>query len=193
MLAEQRGFGCVWKGESNSRDPIVLLSAMAAQTGRIELGTAIYHMFGRSPVSLAIQAATLNDLSRGRLILGLGIANPTIAAWHGYEFDRPLRQLREYVDVLRQVYSGRKTEYAGDFYRVNGFKLAFDPPPYPLRVWLAALLLYGAAATGDFAYHLIDDLHTGDQAIEYGDVAVAFSAALFWPLDLIAMALLAER
>src|SRR5215472_2815278 len=139
MLAEQRGFGCVWKGESNSRDPIVLLSAMAAQTGRIELGTAIYHMFGRSPVSLGIQAATLNDLSRGRLILGLGIANPTIAAWHGYEFDRPLRQLREYIEVLRRVYSGRKTEYAGDFYRVNGFKLAFDPPPYPLRVWLAAL------------------------------------------------------
>ena len=61
------------------------------------------------------------------------------------------------------------------------------------RVWLAALLLYGAVATGDFAYHLIDDLHTGDQAIEYADVAVAFSAALFWPLDLIAMALLAER
>ena len=139
MLAERRGFGCVWKGESNSRDPIVLLSAMAARTTRLELGTAIYHMFGRSPVSLGIQAATFNDLSQGRMILGLGIANPTIAGWHGYEFDRPVRQLREYIDVIRRVYSGDRTEYSGDFYRVSGFKLAFEPPPYRLRVWLAAL------------------------------------------------------
>src|SRR5262245_31216329 len=139
MLAERRGFGCVWKGESNSRDPIVLLSAMAARTTRLELGTAIYHMFGRSPVSLGIQAATFNDLSQGRLILGLGIANPTIAGWHGYEFDRPVRQLREYIDVIRRVYSGDRTEYSGDFYRISGFKLAFEPPPYRLRIWLAAL------------------------------------------------------
>jgi len=139
MLAERRGFGCVWKGESNSRDPIVLLSAMAARTTRLQLGTAIYHMFGRSPVSLGIQAATFNDLSQGRLILGLGIANPTIAGWHGYEFDRPVRQLREYLEVIRRVYSGARTEYSGDFYRVSGFKLAFEPPPYRLRIWLAAL------------------------------------------------------
>lgn len=60
------------------------------------------------------------------------------------------------------------------------------------RVWLVALLLYGAAAVGDFAYHLIDDLHTGNRAIGYPEVVVAFSAALFWPLDLIAMALMAS-
>jgi hypothetical protein len=61
------------------------------------------------------------------------------------------------------------------------------------RAWLAALLLYGLAAGGDFAYHLIDYLRTGDQVIEFSEVAVAFSAALFWPIDLIAMALLAAR
>ena len=59
--------------------------------------------------------------------------------------------------------------------------------------WLAALVLYGLAAGGDFAYHLIDDLRTGDRAIEASEVAVGFSAALFWPVDLIAMALLAAR
>ena len=57
--------------------------------------------------------------------------------------------------------------------------------------WLAALLLYGAAAGGDFAYHLIGDLRTSDRVIAYSDVAVAFSAALFWPLDLVAKVLLA--
>lgn len=68
-----------------------------------------------------------------------------------------------------------------------------DPLGRRRSAWLAALLFYALAAGGDFAYHLIEDLHTGDQAIEVSDVAVAFSAAVFWPVDLIAMALLAGR
>src|SRR5262249_15736476 len=101
VLAERQGFGCVWKGESNSRDPMVLLSAMAARTESISLGTAIYHIYGRSPVTLGIQAATFNEISGGRLILGLGVGNPIIAAWHGDTFDRPLRRMREYVEIVR--------------------------------------------------------------------------------------------
>jgi probable F420-dependent oxidoreductase len=140
VLAEQRGFGCVWKGESNSRDPLVLLSAYAARTSRLELGTAIYHMFGRSPVTLGIQAATLNEYAGGRLLLGLGVANDTIAHWHGDVYDKPLRRMREYVEILRAVYSGERVEVEGEFYSsTKGFKLAFEPPPYPLQVWIAAL------------------------------------------------------
>lgn len=141
MLAEKQGFGAVWKGESNSRDPMVLLSAMAARTSRIDLGTAIYHIYGRSPISLAIQAAAFNEYSDGRLILGVGVANPTIAAWHGDDFDRPLARLREYLEILRTAYSGaRVPDYDGEFYRTSrGFKLAFEPPPDPLRLWIAAL------------------------------------------------------
>jgi hypothetical protein len=64
-----------------------------------------------------------------------------------------------------------------------------------MRRWasLAALLLYGLGAGADFAYHLVDDLRTGDRRIEVSEIAVAFSAALFWPVDLVAMALLASR
>ena len=61
------------------------------------------------------------------------------------------------------------------------------------RAWLIGLLLYGLGAGIDFTYHLIDDLRSGDEAIEYSEVAVAFSAGLFWPIDIIAMALLATR
>jgi hypothetical protein len=68
-----------------------------------------------------------------------------------------------------------------------------DSPAAHRSAWLAALVLYGFAAGGDFAYHLIEDLRTGNQAIEVSEVAVAFSAAVFWPVDLIAMALLAAR
>ena len=70
VLAEQVGFGAFWKGESNSTDPIVMLSAVASRTKTIKLGTAIYHIYGRSPVTLGIQSATLQDLSGGRLLLG---------------------------------------------------------------------------------------------------------------------------
>lgn len=141
VLAEERGFGCVWKGESNSRDPMVLLSAMAARTSTVDLGTAIYHIFARTPVALGIQAAALNEYSDGRLILGIGVGNPTIAAWHGETFDRPLARVREYVEIVRAVYSGEKVgDYEGEFYRTSaGFKLAFEPPPFPLRLWLAGL------------------------------------------------------
>lgn len=68
-----------------------------------------------------------------------------------------------------------------------------DAPGAHRSAWLAALLLYALAANGDFAYHLIEHLHTGKQAIGVSEVLVAFSAAVFWPVDLIAMSLLAAR
>ena len=70
---------------------------------------------------------------------------------------------------------------------------SFDPLGRRRSAWLAGLLFYDLAGSGDFAYHLIQHLHPGNGAIEVSDVAVAFSAALFWPVDLIAMALLAAR
>ena len=140
-LAEKQGFGCVWKGESNSRDPMVLLSAMAARTSSIDLGTAIYHIYGRSPITLAAQAATLNEFTDGRLILGLGVANPIIAGWHGEGFDRPLARMKEYLEILRAAYTGDKVpDIEGEYWSTRGgFKLAFRPPEHPLRIWIAGL------------------------------------------------------
>lgn len=139
--AERRGFGCVWKGESNSRDPMVLLSAMAAKTTTLTLGTAIYHIFGRSPVTLAVQAATFNELSNGRLIVGLGVGNPIIAGWNGGTFTRPLAMMREYVEIVRAVYSGERVpDIEGEFFSTaRGFKLAFTPPEDGLRLYVAGL------------------------------------------------------
>jgi hypothetical protein len=68
-----------------------------------------------------------------------------------------------------------------------------EPPVGHRAAWLAALLFYALAGSGDFVYHLIEDLRTGNQAIEASEVTVAFSAAVFWPVDLIAMVLLAGR
>lgn len=139
-MAEGAGFGAYWKGESNSTDPLVLLSGAASRTKTIKLGTAIYHIYGRSPVTLGIQAATLQDLSGGRLLLGLGVANKSIAAWHGGVFDRPLRRAREYIDIVRKVAAGERVEYEGEVYSTGKrFQLSWKPQHPEFPVYLAGL------------------------------------------------------
>ncbi len=140
VQAEAVGFQGYWKGESNSTDPIVLLSGVATRTSTIKLGTAIYHFFGRSPVQMGIQAATLQDMSGGRLLLGLGVANRAIASWHSQEFSKPLRRAREYVEITRAVARGERVDYQGEIYHTGvGFKLSWRPqfPEFP--IYLAGL------------------------------------------------------
>jgi alkanesulfonate monooxygenase SsuD/methylene tetrahydromethanopterin reductase-like flavin-dependent oxidoreductase (luciferase family) len=139
MIAEAQGFGAFWEGEANNMDPIVLLSAIAARTTTLGLGTAVYHVWGRSPATLAIQAATLNDLSGGRLLLGLGASNPRIAAWHGAEFGHPLGRVREYVDIVRGLQSGEKEQLHGTYYSSTDFKLAWKPRHPEIQMFIAAL------------------------------------------------------
>ncbi|HZT08151.1 MAG TPA: LLM class flavin-dependent oxidoreductase [Chloroflexota bacterium] len=138
-VAEDCGFDAIWKGESNSADPMVSLSAMAVGTRTIKLGTAVYHVFGRTPVTLGIQAATLNDLSGGRVLIGLGVSNKTIAAWHDATFDRPLRRIREYSDIVRQVARGDRVEYDGDVYTTTPFKLSWRSSYPEVPIYFAGL------------------------------------------------------
>lgn len=139
-LVEAAGFGAFWKGESNSTDPLILLSGVAARTRTLQVGTAIYHIYGRSPVTLGIQSATLQDLSGGRLLLGLGVANKTIAAWHGGTFDRPLRRAREYIEIVRKTAAGERVEYQGEVYTTGQrFQLSWKPRHPSFPIYLAGL------------------------------------------------------
>ncbi len=139
-LIEQAGFGAFWKGESNSTDPLVLISGIAARTKKLKLGTAIYHIYGRSAVTLGIQSATLQDLSGGRLLLGLGVANKTIAGWHGGVFDRPLRRIREYTEIVRKTAAGERVEYKGEIYDTGQrFQLSWKPEHPRFPIYLAGL------------------------------------------------------
>jgi alkanesulfonate monooxygenase SsuD/methylene tetrahydromethanopterin reductase-like flavin-dependent oxidoreductase (luciferase family) len=143
-LIEQAGFGAFWKGESNSTDPLVLLSGIAARTRTLNVGTAIYHIYGRSAVTLGIQSATLQDLSGGRLLLGLGVANKTIASWHGGTFDRPLRRAKEYIDIVRKTAAGERLEYQGEVYSTTQpglptFQLSWKPSHPSFPIYLAGL------------------------------------------------------
>ncbi|MBI2986846.1 MAG: LLM class flavin-dependent oxidoreductase [Deltaproteobacteria bacterium] len=137
-LAELHGFGCAWGGEANNKDPTVMLSAIAAVTKRLKIGSAVYHILGRTPATLALQAVGLDELSQGRFLLGLGVSNPTIAKWHGLTLDRPLGRVREYLEIVNLAMRGEKLNFDGEFFSAHGFKLAFKPSGRKIPVYLAA-------------------------------------------------------
>ncbi len=131
---ERAGFDAFWKGEANSPDPFTVLTALAMGTRTLKLGTAIAHIHARSAVTLGVQAATLQDISEGRFLLGVGVANETIAGWHDAEFGRPLERVRGYLDRARRVAAGEKVPGS-----TRPFALAWKPAYPGMQSFLAAL------------------------------------------------------
>jgi len=137
-LAETHGFDCAWGGEANNKDPTVMLAAIAAVTKRLKVGSAVYHILGRTPATLALQAAGLDELSSGRFLLGIGSSNPTIATWHGQSMDHPLGRVQEYLEIVRAALRGEKLSFTGQYFSAQNFKMAFRPSGRVLPVYLAA-------------------------------------------------------
>ena len=137
-LVEDNGFDCAWGGEANNKDPTVMLASVAAVTKRLKIGSAVYHILGRTPATLALQAVGLDELSQGRFLLGVGVSNPTIARWHGVSFDRPIGRVREYLEIVRLAMQGEKLKFNGKFFQADGFKMAFKPTRRSIPVYLAA-------------------------------------------------------
>ena len=136
-LAEEHGFDCAWGGEANNKDPTVMLAAIAASTTRLKIGSAVYHILGRTPATLALQAVGLDELSAGRFLLGVGSSNPTIAKWHGQTFDHPLSRVREYIEIVRSAMRGDKVSFEGKFFTSQNFKMAFRPSGRRIPIYLA--------------------------------------------------------
>ena len=102
--AEALGFHSVWTAEAYGSDAIVPLTWVGAQTSKIGLGTAIMQMPARSPAMTAMTAVTLDLLSGGRVLLGLGLSGPQVAeGWHGQPYGKPLAKTREYVEIVRSI------------------------------------------------------------------------------------------
>jgi alkanesulfonate monooxygenase SsuD/methylene tetrahydromethanopterin reductase-like flavin-dependent oxidoreductase (luciferase family) len=138
QLAEAHGFDCAWGGEANNKDPTVMLSAIAAVTKRLKVGSAVYHILGRTPATLALQAAGLDELSSGRFLLGIGSSNPTIAKWHGQTMDHPLGRVEEYIDIVRAAMRGEKLSFSGKYFTAHNFKMAFKPSGRVVPIYVAA-------------------------------------------------------
>jgi len=102
--AERLGFDSVWTAESWGSDAFTPLAWIGAHTSRIKLGTAVVQISARTPAATAMAALTLDHLSQGRVILGLGVSGPQVVeGWYGAPFSKPLSRTREYVEIVRQV------------------------------------------------------------------------------------------
>jgi len=105
LAAERLGYDCVFTAEAYGSDAFTPLTWYAARTSRIKLGTAVAQISARTPAATAMHALTLDALSGGRLILGLGASGPQVVeGWYGVPFPKPLARTREYVDILRKIW-----------------------------------------------------------------------------------------
>src|SRR4051812_18350061 len=113
--AERLGYDSVWTAEAYGSDAATILGWLAGQTSRIKLGAAIFQMPARSPAMTAMTAATLDQLSGGRMLLGIGSSGPQVAeGWHGQRFAKQLQRTREYIDVVRLALSRERVVYEGE-------------------------------------------------------------------------------
>ena len=111
---EAAGIDMVWGGEIYGFDLVSTLAFLAGQTERLELMTGILPVYSRSPALIAQTAATIDALSGGRFILGLGTSGPqVIEGWHGYPFEKPLGRTRDTIEICRKVWSGDKVTHEG--------------------------------------------------------------------------------
>ena len=125
-LAEPMGYRSFWVAEANAQEAFGMLGAVAASTSSLALGTGVLALQLRTPPLLAMAAATLQTLAPDRdVLMGIGISSPVVAGrWHGATYgERPLAQVREYIALVRECLSGEKVDFAGDFYKVKGFRL----------------------------------------------------------------------
>src|SRR5437762_10721887 len=118
--AESLGFHSVWTAEAYGSDAVVPLTWVGAHTSTIHLGTAILQMPARTPANTAMTAATLDLLSGGRVLLGLGVSGPQVVeGWHGVPYGRPLVRSRGDAEIVRRILRrDRPLEYAGEYYDI---------------------------------------------------------------------------
>jgi alkanesulfonate monooxygenase SsuD/methylene tetrahydromethanopterin reductase-like flavin-dependent oxidoreductase (luciferase family) len=153
QFAEKLGYETVFTTHIAQRDGLMTLAAYAAGTSTIKLGTGVIPAFPRHPVALAYEAATLDELSGGRLILGVGTSHKiTMENWYGFDMSKPLSQLKEYVAILRSIFTTGRAEAKGEFYNVNfgfmGYGARADLPIYISGLSKNTLHFAGAAADG---------------------------------------------
>src|SRR6202045_5282569 len=113
--AERLGYGSVWAAEGYGSDTATVLGWLAGQTSKIRLGSGIFQMPARSPAMTAMTAAAIDQLSGGRMILGIGSSGPQVAeGWHGQRFGQQLQRTREYVAVVRKALARERLEFKGE-------------------------------------------------------------------------------
>ncbi|MDX6670989.1 MAG: hypothetical protein QOI91_1352 [Solirubrobacteraceae bacterium] len=149
-LAEELGYESAWVTQIAGRDALTVLTVYALNTKRIRLGTGVVPIYTRTPATMAQQAITVDELSGGRLNLGLGVSHrPVVEGWYGQRIDRPVPEIKEYVAILRAI-AAAEDPPPGEKWQ-TGFRLSgLDARP-DLRIYLAGLSPAMLRAAGEVA------------------------------------------
>jgi F420-dependent oxidoreductase-like protein len=175
LEAERRGYDSVWTAEAYGSDAATILAWLAQATSRIKLGSAIFQMPGRSAAMTAMTAATIDQLSGGRMLLGIGSSGPQVAeGWHGQRFGRQLQRTREYVDVVRMALARERVEYHGETLELplpdgpgKALKLTIAPVQERMPIYLAAIGPKNTALGAEIADGWIPTLFSPEHVSEF--------------------------
>ncbi|HEX4108887.1 MAG TPA: LLM class F420-dependent oxidoreductase [Solirubrobacteraceae bacterium] len=157
--AERLGYDSVWTAEAYGSDAATVLAWLAAQTTRIRLGAGIFQIPGRSAAMTAMTAATLDQLSGGRMIIGVGTSGPQVSeGWHGVRFPRMLARTRDYVAVVRMALSREPVIYEGETLQLplpdgpgKPLHLTIAPVQEQIPIYLAAIGPRNTELAGEIA------------------------------------------
>ncbi len=173
--AERLGYDSVWSAEAYGSDAATILGWLSQATTKIRLGSAIFQMPGRSAAMTAMTAATIDQLSGGRMILGIGSSGPQVAeGWHGQRFARQLQRTREYVDVVRKALSRERLEYKGETLELplpdgpgRALKLTIAPVQERIPIYLAAIGPKNTTLAAEIADGWIPTLFSPEHVAEF--------------------------
>ena len=155
--AERLGADAVWVPEFWAGDAFTPLAYLAAATSTIRLATGIVQLGARTPAMLAMSAMSMQGLSSGRFVLGIGTSGPQVMeGWHGVHYDRPVRRTRETIEILRMISAGERLTYQGEVYTLplpggEGRSIRSLLPPTHLPIYVAALGPANLRLTGELA------------------------------------------
>src|SRR5947209_2631190 len=172
--AERIGYDSVWTSEAYGSDAATVLAWLAAQTERIKLGSGILQMPGRSAAMTAMTAATIDQLSDGRMLLGIGSSGPQVAeGWHGQRFAKQLQRTREYVAVVRMALARERVEFHGETLELplpdgpgKALKLTISPVQERIPIYIAAIGPQNTALAGEIADGWIPTLFSPEHVSE---------------------------
>src|SRR5947209_15688705 len=164
-LADELGFDSVWLGESWGYELFTSMGDLARVTKRIKIGAGIANIYSRTPGLIAMSAATLDERSEGRIILGLGPSGANVIEhFHGVPFQKPVARTREYVEIIRTLLRGEKLVHQGEFFNLErGFKLRFTPLRADLPIYIAAMGPKNVMQSGEIADGVLPVYWPGDK------------------------------
>ncbi|MGW5849589.1 LLM class F420-dependent oxidoreductase [Streptomyces sp. NPDC055254] len=157
--ADRLGYDVCWAAEAYGSDAPTVLAWVAAQTERIDVGSAILQIPARQPAMTAMTAATLDSLTKGRFRLGLGVSGPQVSeGWYGVKFDKPLARTREYVEIVRKAMTRERLSYEGEHWTLplpggpgKPLKLTVHPEREHIPLYIAAIGPKNLEQTGEIA------------------------------------------